>query len=253
MNKLVNSPRARSKSATAPVQAIMVAAVLFAPITAYADTVTLVESQTEKVKCVTVKDKATNEKHKECVKTSTGKYTVTAKLALKTLMDKGLDVFSLFGAGIPLDTPLGMSIGDFEFASTLGDATKRSKISGTWNTSHQLCIKTDAASGDCLKTKKVLDGTVSLGGGLSGVIIKLTGNSDSIAGFGESIFASACAENGTGSHTASASVTIGDFNLSLPVAINCRVNTSTYDPDAIMGGPFNLVNMNINAKLGIPN
>ncbi len=234
------------KRSVLPLQICVMAVVLLVATQANADSFNLTEKQTEKLKCVTKKNEE-GEKYKDCSKTSVGTYTVIAKIALATLSEQNPEVLTLLAGGIPLETPLALNVGDFAFASTFGDASKKSKVSATWYTTDEKCTKTDA-EGECINTKIMRDSTITMSGGLTGVVIKLTGNSDAVLGFGKSPFASTCAnaEPGVSTQTAVASMSIGYFNLDLPVAITCRVAETTKD---VEGETFNLTNMKITGKL----
>ncbi|MEQ1528168.1 MAG: hypothetical protein ABL925_02550 [Methylococcales bacterium] len=207
-----------------PVQASLLLLSLAALTNGHADSLSLTETQTEKLKCTTKKDPQTNAKYKDCTKTRVGSYKATVKIGTDTLLSHpGLLVEfgiadELAQSGIPLTggfdigaltpsqiqqllaiasqieiapaTPLAVNFGNFDFSSTFGEAEKVvKKTNGTWNTYHKKGLYTGACPGSrsCVK-----DGAISWSFGIGGVAIVLSGNSDQAAGFGQSIFAGAC-------------------------------------------------------------
>lgn len=219
---------------------------------AQADSVTLSESQKDVVKCgPVIKDPDTGEKFQECFQNTTGSYSVTAKLSASTFEENGI-----FLQDLTEETPLGITIGTFDFSGSLSTADEgkhqltATKLQGTWTEHHEGCAKYNADS-ECTKPKQVTDGTVKISATLKGATITLTGKSDN-EGNGRQIYGNLCASNGSGySKTTDedASISIGETSISGPITITCNVKTITKDPDGLKGGPFELTNMTIKAKL----
>jgi hypothetical protein len=222
-------------------------AILSLTSTAQADSVALTESQKDVVKCGPVtRDPDTGEKSQVCDQVTSGSYAVTAKLSATTFEDNGV-----YLADITPDTQFGISIGTFTFSGSLSTANKnkltQTGLQGSWIDQHEGCSKYDADD-VCIKPKQVTDGTVKISASLKGATIILSGKSDNDSN-GQKIYASLCESNGTGTTTESASVTIGSITIPWPINITCKVKPSTKDPDGLKGGPFELTNMTIKAKL----
>lgn len=210
----------------------------------HADTVTLAESQKDEVKCgPVIKDPDTGESYQDCYQNTTGAYSATIKLSEATFANNQ----SLF-TDIDADTSFGLTIGEFSFQDTLSAANikklTKNTAEGTWKQSHEVCLDED-----CEKSKQVVDGTVKfIRTKNKGAIITLSGKSDNDLN-GQKIFSSLCSENGTGVTYEDAVFTIGGTDINASLQITCTVRSSTADEDGNKGGPYDLTNMTIKAKL----
>lgn len=223
-------------------QIVVCATALLGGTVVNADSVTLTETQTQKLQCKTLKDEATNKKYKDCSKISTGTYTGTIKIGAETLLtlpgilyEFGIaeDVENLAALGVDIsnlnftkltkdqmaallnlankihiadETVLAVNIGDYTFSLPFGDAKLKPSNAkdGTW-TSYYKKLGYD---GDCPSAKCGKAGTVNMNYGLTGITIKFSGSSNDVLGYGQAIFASACEEANSNSPTLTAPVKI---------------------------------------------
>lgn len=214
--------------------------------TAHADSVVLTESQKDEVKCGPVKKDLVGVRFQDCYQNTTGSYSVTARLSTATFEDNGVSLID-----INKDTQFGISIGAFTFSGSLNTANtskfNQFGLQGTWTEGHEVCAKYNP-NGDCTKLKKVTDGTIKISGGFYGAIITLSGKSDN-DGNGQKIFTNLCDANGTGKLTEQASISVGDTIITSPIQVSCIVKQTTKYSDGSKGGPYQLTNMTIKAKL----
>lgn len=209
---------------------ILFSSILLAIISpvAMAGAATLNESQADSLKCYS----------QQCYIESSGKYSATAFIPA--------DVF--YARGISLDTisdttVIGITMGDFSFNKTLGEANKlvltSTKLSAKWQDTHA-----GACHGN--QCKSVVDTTVTVNTGSNGVTIKVSGNNkaeDSTLLFGSTVFAGVCATNGDGyllSEPVSLSVDSETFNAT--VTGTCKVKTKTKIKD---GTSYDLNNITV--------
>lgn len=229
-----------------PLMAVLTLAIGHAvTIAAHADTVSLSETQKDEVKCVTTKEDG--ETFKDCWQVTTGSYTATAKLSEDTF-----DEYDIHLADIDEETPLGITIGAYDFSGTLSTADSSqlslTKLSGIWTQSHEVCSKYDQQAEECIKYKPVVHETVKVNATAhGGTTITISGKLDA-EGNGLQIYAQTCLANEGETFSEEASISIGDTVISNPLQITCKIKTSTKDPEGTNGGPFELNNMTIKAK-----
>ena len=213
-----------------------------------ADTVTLTETQKDAVKCGPVtKDPDTGETLQDCFQNTTGIYSATIKLTEATFVNNQ----SLF-TDIDANSPLGISIGEFNFTGSLSEANKKkltaTTAEGTWLDQHEVCSKFDA-NDECVTSKSVTDGAVKISRIKNkGATITLSGMSDNDSN-GQKIYTSLCQDNGTGTTYQDAVLSLGGVDISSSIQISCVVKSTTVDENGDKGGPYDLNNITIKAKL----
>lgn len=168
---------------------------------AQAASATFSETGTQKLKCKKIGGVA------ECWVESSGKFNASAKLTPAALLARGID-------RIPFDfsTLVGVSIGDFQFDSDIGQASSVSMTSATWKLTHEVCNQ----HGQC---KDVADTTITGKIGPNSLSLKLSGNSkNGNLSFGYGLFGSQCAGNPDGDYS---------FNVPVTVSIDSETFTAT--------------------------
>ncbi|MCX7099335.1 MAG: hypothetical protein NTV43_15675 [Methylococcales bacterium] len=213
-----------------------------------ADTVALTETQKDEIKCGPVqKDPDTGETYQECYQNTTGAYSATIKLTESTFTNNE----SLF-TDIDADSLIGITIGEFSFADALSAASKKkltaSTVEGTWLQTHEVCTKYDADE-ECVKTKLVTDTTFKISRVKNkGATITVTGKSDN-DGNGQKMYTSLCLDNGPGTTTDNAVLSVAGVDINVGLQISCTLKETVADEDGAKGGPYDLTNMTIKAKL----
>jgi hypothetical protein len=189
----------------------------------HADSIKLKETQTDKLKCKNYGEG--KKKSLACDQFTSGKHSITVKLSAKTILQNGIDF-----QNIPADTLFRATIGDYQFSNSLShaDSTNQTtqKLEATWYKAHDEWIYNDSID-DNEKTI-VRHSTVNIKASLSGATIKISGNRsiDKIEdnNFGDQVFLDLCkVDNGKSKKFATATISIGDANLDLPIKINCNV------------------------------
>ena len=188
-----------------------------------ADSLTLKETQTDKLKCK--KYGETKKKNMACDQFKTGKHSVTVKISSKTLEQN-----QIFFQNITTDTLFNVSIGGYQFSNSLSNANSSSltgqRLEGTWNKTHDEWIYNDLID-DNEKTP-IRHSTVNIKVSPStGATIKITGNRafDEENDYGDQIFLNLCkADNGKSQKLATASISIGEVVIPpLDAKVSCNV------------------------------
>jgi hypothetical protein len=238
-----------AKSFSSPaLQALLLAAALITAHTAQADTLTLSESQKDEVKCgPVIKDPDTGERTQDCHQNTTGSYSVTLKLSEATFINNEL----LF-ADINIDSLLNIIMGEFSFSDYFSGADinklNATVVEGKWLQSHEVCTQYNVDD-ECVTNKTATDGIVKISRVKNkGATITLSGKSDG-GDNGQKLYASLCEQNGSGIVPEDAIIRLNDTSISVPIQITCKVKTTGADPNGIKGGPYDLTNMTIKAKL----
>ena len=207
----------------------------------YADSFKLTESKTEKINCKSTREEG--ETYTECYQNSTGKFSLSAVVSGDTF-----DQASISWDEIDESTPLELQIGDFNFSSTIEEATSKritsSAMTGTWFNEHEVC---PIDSDNC---KTIKDTTIKINA-VKNKNVKFTiiGNSksDEMDEFGQRFFIDMCEAQGTGNITETATFFVNGTPISGDLDINCRVNEKTVT--AKDGNDYTLVNVTLTAKL----
>jgi hypothetical protein len=206
---------------------------------AYADSVAVTESVSESLKSSKTDGVTTYSVE------SSGKFSVTAKISGYSFYDVGILL-----TDITKDSTIAVSIGSYAFSSTLSAADKNkytltsTKIAGKWSKTHQECG--GRASNIC---KDVTDTTVSITGGLAGIVLKIDGKSndpDLASPYGSRIFAETCRSAGDGAVLSEdATLTVNGIPLTATLTGKCSVKTR---PVVKGGETFDITTTKLTAK-----
>jgi len=175
------------------------------------------ESSVDKVKCSKVDGEAF------CAVESTGKYSATAYISADTFEQAGITLDLISEA-----TQIDISMGDFSFISTLGEAVNHvlnaNKLMAKWQVTHEVC------NADMVCKKPAVDTTVTVNASSNGVVIKVTGNSKTTDSdsYGQSIFASTCQNYGDGAPLSEPIyLTVDGIAFTATMTGICKVGTQT--------------------------
>lgn len=208
---------------------------------AKADSVSVLEAQKDKVKCINSKD---------CYQVTTANYKATVKLSAKTVAPI-LEAVLQGSADEINASPLQFAMGAFSFSGTLSSVNKgkakvtKSGLEGTWIQSHSVCSKYDPSGQVCKKTKTIIDGSVKikLNTKTGGTLVLIGQSADE---HGQMIYSNICRENPLSQFTDNATITIGQQTATAPLNINCKILHSTKN---IGNNAYSLVNVLIKALL----
>lgn len=108
---------------------------------------------------------------------------------------------------------------------------KPNKIKADWITNHEVCLKFDQVNLQCKKSKFIKDTTISLTGNKKGMTFTLSGNNlseNGVVKFGQYLFAKRCRDNGVGTKSLPADVTIelGGQSIIGHLIATCKVNNN---------------------------
>lgn len=214
-----------------------------------ADSLTLKETQTDKLKCK--KYGESKKKNMACDQFKTGKHSITVKLSSKTLEQN-----EIFFQNITTDTLFKVSIGDYQFSNSLSNANSSSltdqKLESTWNNTHKGWV-IDNSDVD-YELIDVKHGTVNIKvSPTGGATIKIIGNRaiDEENNYGDQILLNSCkAVIGKSNKAAKAIISIGESSIELNSKIRCdfRQRQITKKLDGI-DETFTLENIGITGKL----